>query len=589
MEKEGFLSKKTAYFLFGIIGFVFVFFTKTGADLAEEGNLLWSAGYVCGTLLLSLVLGGAMGGMIVFLLYGFAEGRWHRKRSDSGNDSGTVGAGGLRGKLESLRPRTVFWGSLALILLAWLPAYLAYYPGICAYDFPVQTEQIIGNSFIDHHPIAHTLLLNLAFVLGENVLGNINGGIGILTALQMVFLGMAMAYGLLALRRFRVGIVWQVLLLAYCMVYPFHWYMSASMTKDTVFSGFVLLFVTSVSQILLEDRDQFRMGGTDALLALSCVGIVLFRNNGKYAFLVLLVFLGLALWRGRKRRRLWGRLLLGCGTAFLVGNLLLALLYSATNAQQGDKREMLSMPIQQLARTMLYHGGVGELESDDGTMSETDRALINDFLLNESYRFYQPGISDPVKRHTNTYVVRYRTAEFLQTYFHLLRLYPGDFINAALAVDAGYIYPGDTSHAHVNEEEGFRNKGYAQTRWDEQSLNPVGIYKDSKWEGLHGLLEKWAEDNAYLNWPVLRYLFMPGVYLYLYLLLFGWLMIRRSYGMCLPLSFVLGYYLTLFLGPTVQLRYLYPVMLALPFLAVFTAGAGNLKLEEVGKRNGSID
>ena len=34
--------------------------------------------------------------------------------------------------------------------------------------------------------------------------------------------------------------------------------------------------------------------------------------------------------------------------------------------------------IQQMARCMIYHGGVGVLSEDDGTMSEQDRALVND-------------------------------------------------------------------------------------------------------------------------------------------------------------------------------------------------------------------
>ncbi len=44
------------------------------------------------------------------------------------------------------------------------------------------------------------------------------------------------------------------------------------------------------------------------------------------------------------------------------------------------------------------------------------------------------------------------------------------------------------------------------------------------------------------------------------------LWIRKKYLLLLPLSFVAGYYLTLVLGPTVQLRYLYPVMAAAPFV-----------------------
>ena len=173
-----------------------------------------------------------------------------------------------------------------------------------------------------------------------------------------------------------------------------------------------------------------------------------------------------------------------------------------------------------------------------------------------------------MKSHTNTYVARYRTGEFIRTYLRLLAGYPGDFINAALAVNAGYLYVADVSHAQVNQNGTDQGLGYVQTRWVESELNPRGIYKASKWEWLHERLEKWADANAYLRYPLLKYLFVPGTCLWLYLLLAGALSVRRDYVGCIPLALVLGYYLTLFLGPTVQLRYLYPLMLPLPFLAV---------------------
>ena len=230
------------------------------------------------------------------------------------------------------------------------------------------------------------------------------------------------------------------------------------------------------------------------------------------------------------------------------------------------------MPIQQLARTMVYHGGVGVIPEDDGAMSDKDRALINDFILDEGYKSYRPDFTDPVKRHTNTYVARYRAKEFLSTYIGLFLQFPGDYLNAALAVNAGYLYPGDVTHAVINAQEGqAAGGGYVQTRWDEATLNGMGIYKDSKWPALRERMEKWAGDNAYLNLPVLKYLFVPGIWIWLYLLLTGWLLIRRKFMECIPLTLVFGYFLTLLLGPTVQLRYLYPVIAAFPFL-LFLSG-----------------
>ena len=214
---------------------------------------------------------------------------------------------------------------------------------------------------------------------------------------------------------------------------------------------------------------------------------------------------------------------------------------------------------------MLYHGGVGVLPEDDNTMEEADKALINDFILNEAYKSYDPSISDPVKSNTNTYVVRYRARDFLSTYLGLLVKYPGDYLNAALAVNAGYLYPEDTTHAYINVTDDRVGRGYVQTYWEENTMNERGIYKASKWEWLHGKLEQWADENAYLKIPVLKYLFVPGVWLWFYLLLLARLVMRRQYRQCVPLALIGGYFVTLFLGPTVQLRYIYPIMAVFPF------------------------
>ena len=71
---------------------------------------------------------------------------------------------------------------------------------------------------------------------------------------------------------------------------------------------------------------------------------------------------------------------------------------------------------------------------------------------------------------------------------------------------------------------------------EEDTLNDRGIYKDSKWPWLFEQLESWAENNSYLRTPVLKYLFVPGSYLWLYLALAAVLVIVDRKRFCLPLS-----------------------------------------------------
>lgn len=547
-------ASKTTYVLFAATGFLFLFCFLTEADLAKNGNIIWTISYTIKTVTLSIA-GGTLGGVAVCrLMYWFVNNKC--------NGTITLRAAKLQNFYEKLTPLQLFTGSLILIVLAWLPGYLAFYPGICAYDSPVQTSQIESGNFIDHHPIAHTLLIKGAMKLGEVIAGNVNTGIGLYTLLQLLFLGAVFAWGITLLKKHHLGITGLVLMQAICMFYPFHWYMSISMTKDIIFTGFFLLQLLSLSELMLFEKykKSFMF-----LFYISTVGMIIFRSNGQYAFMVLLLFVALAAIFGKEHKR-WGRLFLLALSGFLSGILVLNLLFRVTDAEQGDRREMLSMPIQQLARVMVYHGGINVLPEDDNTLAESEKALINDFILDEAYRDYNPHISDPVKRHTNTYVARYRMKEFILTYLNLLVKYPGDFLNAVLEINAGYVYPGDTSHAYINVSELYSGLGYVQTCWDEDALSSRGIYKDSKYERLHVLLECWADKNSYLRIPILKYLFVPSSWLWLYLLLFGFLCVIRKGKLCLPLSLVLGYYITLFLGPTVQLRYIYPVMAAYPYI-----------------------
>lgn len=569
MQEKKNLPRRKGCILLCVLGCLFVFFAKTEKDLAAAGNILWTAGYIGSTLLWTVVLGCLLGSAGTWVVYRFLS---PKQTVEAPGKKKTTGYAVFSAWLQNSSGVQIFFGSLLLLLLAWLPVYLAYYPGICAYDAPVQTGQIMEHYYFDHHPIVHTLFLQGMLWLGNHIFGNVNAGMALYTAVQMLLLAGSMAYGMLVLHRRKIAAGWQLTIQILGMFFPFHWYMSVSMTKDTVFSAFLLLQLVCLTDLLWEDRNSWRPGIRDLFYALGTVGMILFRNNGKYAMIVLLAFAFLMFCFGKKARKLWGRLLVVSGAAVCVGLFVLSAVFSATHAEQGDRREMLSMPIQQLSRCMIYHGGIGVLAEDDGTMDAADKALINDFILDEAYRDYDPGIADPVKRHTNTYVVRYRSGEFIRVYLHLLGNYPGDMINAALATNAGFLSPFDTTHADVNRVEGRAGLSYVQTRWEEDTLNGRGIYKDSKWPWLFERLENWAENNSYLRIPVLKYLFVPGSYLWLYLALAAVLMIADRKRFCLPLAIVAGYYGTMLLGPTVQMRYVYPVMLALPYLLAFATG-----------------
>ena len=544
------MTHRRAYVIFSLIMWIFFLTALPGRQLAQEGNIIWTGAYVGKLLLVSVSLGIACGAGLTWLLVGIQR-CWERLAGDTG-------------RYRAKHPVRCFLASWLLIAAAWLPAWLAYYPGICSYDITIQAEQMLSHQYIEHHPLAHTLLVEGFLRLGE-LMGDANIGMGLYTLLQLLVLAAALAYGISLLYDLGRRYLWLAVLQLLGMFFPFHWYLAVSATKDILFTAFFLILLFTLYRILAQGVDSLRPNIWDLAYVVSGTMMILFRNNGKYAFLILLCSCLLTALFCRRSKRLYRRLFLTSLCSLILGMALLKGLSLTTGAVQGDKREMLSIPIQQLARTMIYHGGVDGLSEDDGSMEEADRALIDDFILDRAYENYRPEIADPVKSHTYTHVFRYRTKEFLTTYLHLLGQFPGDYINAVLAVDAGYLYPYDVSHADINVNGRDRGLGYVQTRWVEAELLQLGVYKDSKWEGLHEALENWADGNAYLRIPLLRHILMPGAYLWFWLLYGGYLLWKKQYRALLPLMLVAGYFGTLLLGPTVQLRYLYPVMAALPY------------------------
>ncbi len=546
--------KRNGCIWFSIIGVLFYFFCFACKELEQTGNIVWNMKWTAGMLVKSIILGVVSGCLLcLFLLK--TEAVFEARETGRARPA----------KLCS--PVKTFWIVLGSLFICWFPTWLAYYPGICSYDITIQMEQITGEGYTTHHPLAHTLLFGAFWNLG-GILGNVNIGVGLYTLLQMVALAAAFAAVSALLAGWKVTKGPLIGLTVFEALLPINWYLSVTTTKDVFFAEFVLLFFFLLYRLLKQEgmvAKKWRIA-----YVLVTIGVILFRNNGMYALAVLWVMLALAVFLTRKKDwKLYGRLLLDTTIALVLGILLLTVLAKATVAREGDKREMLSMPIQQLARTMIYHGGVGVLPEDDNTMMEQDKALIRDLFTGDGYAYYRVDISDPVKKRTDTSVVRYRPVEFAKTYLNLFVKYPGEYVNAAIGTNAGFLYPGDKTHSVINVNGRDVGLGYIQTRWVDAELNPNGIIKDSKWSGLRSMLETFADENMYLKIPVLRYIIAPGTYLWCYMLVAAWLLIHKRYREMLPLAFVLGYFLTLFLGPTVQLRYLYPLMIVLPYLLVY--------------------
>lgn len=97
-------------------------------------------------------------------------------------------------------PRHPLLAPMVLMLVAWTPLLLAFYPGIHAYDTFSQLPDYLAGIFSTHHPLLHTLLTGWLYDLG-GLLGSHALGMLLYSVAQMLLVAWALAYGLCYLAR----------------------------------------------------------------------------------------------------------------------------------------------------------------------------------------------------------------------------------------------------------------------------------------------------------------------------------------------------------------------------------------------------
>lgn len=429
-------------------------------------------------------------------------------------------------------PRHALLAPMALMLLAWTPMLLAFYPGIHAYDTFAQIPEYLSGSFSTHHPLAHTLMTGWLYDLGA-ALGNPAWGMLAYSVLQMLLLAYALARGLAFLagrgcpRWVRVG------LLALMCLSPQYSLHALGCTKDIPFAALMTLYTLRLYRAFSQ-RELLRsprfLAGTVA------VGVfaMLFRNNAPYALLLLLSFAVFLAGRGFRARM----------AALLAATLLFSLgagkaLQLATDAQSGLVNEMLSIPAQQLSRVYVRHP------------SDTVAAEIVEFVPYAEK--YNEARADPVKLHLKVS----RPGElwgFVKFWGRELLHYPVEYIDAFLQQSRGYWFLDDTL---------FTRDVAAIYLWFYDNL---GVEQTSLLPGLREAMLTLFDQNAYRRVPLLSLLIQPALYTWLCLFALACAVRRRDRALAAGALAALCYLFTLCLGPLVANRYAFYLIAAAPLL-----------------------
>ena len=446
----------------------------------------------------------------------------------------------------------LFFISMAVIFVCWLPAFLAYYPAIMSYDFHRQSQEAtLGwNYFNTHHPLIHTALIRFTFLLSEKI-GSYQIGMAIFSIIQMLILSASFAYSCTMIGRL-TGKKWPVwTTTGLFALLPIHPVLALSVTKDILFTAFVVLMVTLMPELRFSKTAKKRVF---LYIALAVVGIlaIMFRNNAIHAFLIFAVFY--VIFSNKQRIAV----LILCITILLGGSLAKTGLQNAMEAGSGSAVEMYSIFLQQMCRVGAYHNGYLTLDQEE---------LLLTYVAEEAWYNYNPSISDGLKASVTVYTFSNWENDIpgmLKDWIKLGLDYPNDYIDAFLAMTQGYWFLNDRTHSELLGYGVDSDMGLLYTFNAPPSEIFAGVETHSFLPGLRTLYSYIVNANAYEYVPLLRLLFKPAFYVWsLCLCILSSFYLKEKNKLVVYL-FPLLYFMTHLLGPVVNFRYIYPIVATAP-------------------------
>lgn len=437
------------------------------------------------------------------------------------------------------------------MLLCWLPVFLAVYPGFFVYDAQDEYVQVATRTFSTHHPLVHVLLLG-GIVCGVHKLtDSYNLGIACYIVFQMALAAGGFTFLFSYLRKKKISRALRLIGLVWLGLFPTVVMFTLCSAKDALFTLALLMLLVCLLEMGTEEV-FFESKGWRILFVCSGAAMMLLRNNGFYAFLVMIPLL-LLLKKNRRRQVLFLSACAVAGCLLINGGLKTAL-----HADDSEYQELLTVPIQQLARTYKYAPEV---------FSEEDREILYEVLDEEALSLYTPRLSDPVKYRFDNEAFAGDKGKYVKLWLRVGAKKPLIYLNAWWMTSYGFWYPDTVINVYGGNT--VFTFTYKDNSYFGYEVELPGV-RESKIPWLDEVYRKLSLEVWKERIPVVSWLFSPGAMFWFYAFLFAWLLNNGRYEIMYPFLPIFLLWLTVLLGPTYLPRYVLFFWYALPlFLAVW--------------------
>ncbi len=539
--------KKARKIVFAAVtGIIAGFLYAAGSRLDRQDSL----DLTDGALYVSWFVISCFASLVIFAVWRYVDRLWaDRAATDRKGRIGNHHSG-----LTSLQLHLLCTG---VLMLCWLPALLSIVPGVFSYDAYVEWEQVKTGMITSHHPVLHVLLVGGLLEGFYRLTGSYNAGICVYSLLQMFLTANVLAMTVVYMKKRGIGRRGRILALAFYGLSPVLQLFSICTTKDVLFTACQLMFMVFVLQLIGEQDSFFAEKKAQAGFVLAALGTMILRNNGFYVALVMLVVLFFFCRKYRKRYAL-----LAAAVLALYG-IYVGPLYAVLSVTGGGVEEMLSVPVQQMARVYRY---------DYDSLDARDLELLYRVLPEKNLKAYKSTVADPVKSGFDREGFAANRGEFFKLWLRWGLEHPLTYINSFLVGTVDFWYPGAVMDGY---KDPYSRSSYFDYRVAEPGQEVVLLGR------LHDYYEKLSWDREAQQKPLMFLVLSPGWYFLMFLVVFMYLWCYKKKRLLLSLLIPLLTMATVLLGPMALVRYVLIFFYGFPLtMAIFLKPEAFLAEEE---------
>lgn len=452
--------------------------------------------------------------------------------------------------------RVWFFSSLAVWVMNFI-VFLGVYPGFFVYDAFEELNETVTRSFNDQHPLFHVLSMGAIIQGMHKLTGDYNISIAAFILIQMTVNAVILGFVIRELYKEGIGRIITILLTIYFGVFPVVVMNNLCSSKDSLFTGFMVLLTVFLRRYFAEKEDTSGQKKNLVKIFICSLLVMLYRSNGIYAMAVYLVFLIIYFAATQNKTEKEDnpariKLLAVIASAMILYLIINAAFLGLTKAQRVGHREILTVPIMQLARVYAY---------DNESMSSEDKALLERYIPRENLMAYTPKCSDLIKIGFDENAFKADKGGFLGLWIRTGLKHPVAYLDALCMTGYGMWY----SNATIDGYEGREvfTFTYGRSSYFGYETEPPGV-RTSFIPAIDRFYKDLSIKGGDKRIMIVNLLFSPGFMLWAYVFMLGYFV----YAGCCERSFAylpaLIVIMTCFIGPMSLVRYAFSLWILVP-------------------------